>query len=464
MQKQYKLPHLRDYKHGIVWTLIDSLGSQGIVILYHLFFRTVAGASLHGVMGCLLSSVYLLIALTNLGLDKTLAPFLETFSSSQKNFKQFLLTLFVPQVILIIFLGTLVGCLVGFMGYSSYDLTKELPLIKGLVPYLTTTVVTYLVLTFIFESFRKTLRTFLQLSFYFELTTIVELFGISANLLAIVFLYNQGNLTLLTSWQALAYTSLAQLLLLAGGMVHLYTKLSTEEKAVSLRELLTRFTKTRLFSWALQCLNQLYSGNFLVPICALQFGIESASLMKVITSISYWITLIAKRVFGITSNALLAHVKSRSKETQTQAFHYLSDVFNQGLLSVLIFLLINGRKLGSILYEAPAQITWSLLYFMLLLTFFESFFVLYEKWYILEEDAHTYLGFNLLSVGLVYFVARTLPSPVSILVAIISTRVLTFGVLMVFSFYRWQIWPSFKPHWKTLVGALVVSGICYVLL
>ncbi len=457
MKNNQQLPHLSDYKHGIIWTLIDSLGSQGLVILYHLFFRTVAGASLHGIMGCLLSSIYLLIALTNLGLDKTIAPFLETFSASQKNFKQFVLTLIIPQVILISTCALF--CYTGF-----YLLKETVPLLSNLSAYLTPTIVGYIALTFFFESLRKTFRTFLQLSFYFKFTTIIELFGISANLLALYLFYNANNLTLLSSWQALAYTSAAQLALLTGGMFHIYTHLSQEEKAVSLRSLLKRFTKTRLFSWALQCLNQLYSGNFLVPICALQFGIESASLMKIITSISYWITLIAKKVFGITSNALLAHVKSRSKETQTKAFHYLSDIFNQGISCVLIFLLINGKKLAYLLYEAPPQVTWSLLYFMLLLTFFESFFVLYEKWYILEEDAHTYLGFNLLSVGLVYFIARTLSSPTSILVAIIIVRALTFIVLTLFSFYRWKIWPSFKPHWRTVLGALAMSGISYVLL
>lgn len=314
MQKNEQIPHLRDYKQGIVWTFIDSFGSQGLVIVYHFFFRTVAGAALHGIMGCLLSSVYLLIALTNLGLDKALAPFLETFNSSQKNFKQFLLTLIVPQIVLIL------SCATFF--YGSLHLLKEsIPFIKVLSSHLTTSIIVYFALTFIFESMRKTLRTFLQLSFYFELTTLVELLGIVSNLLAVYLLYIYNNLTLLSSWQVLAYTSALQLLILSGGMLHLYSKLSHEQKSFPLYPLLTRFTKTRLFSWALQCLNQLYSGNFLVPICAVQFGIESASLMKIITSISYWITLLAKRVFGITSNALLAHVKSQSSTTQTKAFH-----------------------------------------------------------------------------------------------------------------------------------------------
>ncbi len=454
MIQRVNIPHLRDYKQGIIWTLIDSLGSQTLVILYHLFFRTAAGESLHGAMGCLLSTLYLAIAITNFGLDKTLAPFLASISSSKISFRRFLLTLIVPQMLIIL--------LVSILGYASYYLTSTFPLIRGLDPFLSPSIMLFIALSFILESLRKLARTFLQLSFYFELTTIVELFGISANLIALVALYTFDSMTLLTCWQVFAVTSLLQLLLLSLGMLRMYMTLPAAASTAPF--FLMRFTKTRLFSWALQCLNQLYSGNFLVPICAIQFGIESASLLKVITSISYWLTLIAKRVFGITSNALLAHVKSRSPETQTKAFHYLSDVFNQGIICVLIFLLINGHKLGVLLYKAPPQVTWSLLYFMLLLTFFESFFVLYEKWYILEEDAHTYLGFNLLSVGFVYLIARTLSSPLSILVGIISVRVVTFTVLMLFSFYRWHIWPSFTPHPTTTLGALVASAISYFLL
>ena len=157
--------------------------------------------------------------------------------------------------------------------------------------------------------------------------------------------------------------------------------------------------KTRLSVWALNCLHQLFSGNFLVPVCAQRFGIEQASLLKVLTSISYWITLIAQKVFGISSNALLAHLKSHSAETQQKAFSYLSFYFNQALYALFIFLSINGKKIALMQVTSGTFVTWSLLYFLLILSFFESFFILYEKWYIFEEQAHYYLLMNALSFG-----------------------------------------------------------------
>jgi len=457
-QRKFFLPYLKQFRFGIVWTLIDSIGSQGLVILYHLFYRSYAGASEHGAMGCLLSLVYLCIALTNIGLDKSLAPFLETFSASRKRLHLFTLIFLLPQGIFLTILSAL--CFTYFP-----SLQKMIPLLTSLTPYLSQSLMGYIILTFIFESLRKTLRTFLQLSFYFRFAALVELLGIGLNLAGIIVLYKQSTLTLHASWQILAVTSLIQLILLCLGMIWLYLSLSKEEPdTLSTYALFTRVTKTRIFSWGLQSLNQLYSGNFLVPVCALQFGIASASLMKVITSISYWITLLAKKVFGITSNALLARIKSRSPETQTQAFHFLTEVFNQALYGVLIFLMINGKKIVLHQFDGAPTVTWSLLYFMLILTFFESFFILYERWYILEEDAQTYLGFNLASIGLLYFVVKTLHSPLAILSAIICIRVITFILLSLFSFYRWKIRPSLKPHLKTIIGAVMISGICYILL
>ncbi len=459
MTKQsYHLPYLPQFKFGIIWTFIDSFGSQGLVILFHLLYRTYAGTILHGVLGCLLSLIYLAVAIANLGLDTTLAPFLETFSVSRTRFWLLTQVLLIPQVV---FLAILCSAT-----YLSSSHIPGLHFFKDIAPYFSTNLLIYTLLIFFFESNRKTIRAFLQLSFYFRLAAFVELLGIGINVAGIIALHYFGHLTLLTSLQILMYASLLQCILLIAGLAYWYQTLDTLEIApISKLELFFRISKTRIFSWVLNCLHQLYSGNFLVPLCAFQFGIESASLMKVISSISYWVTIVAKKVLGVTSNALLAHLKSRSQETQTQAFHFLTEVFNQVLYGLLIFLIINGKKIA-LHHTVPSAsaVTWSLLYGMVLLTFLESLFVLYEKWYIVEEDAHTYLGINLLSIGVVYVVVQYLQTPLAILSTIVCIRLSTFMLLSLYSFYRWNIWPSFRPYGKTLICALVISGIGYALL
>jgi len=186
--------------------------------------------------------------------------------------------------------------------------------------------------------------------------------------------------------------------------------------------------------------------------------------MKVITSISSWITIIAKKALGVTSNAILAHLTSQSQGTQSQAFHFLSEVFNQVLYALAIFLAINGYKI--VLHQAPLvpAITWSLLYGMITLTFLESLFILYETWYIVEEDAHIYLLFNALSIGLLFLTLKAVRAPYAILSIIICIRMLTFIALSLFSFYRWKIWPSFRPYRITLILSTMLAGICNYLL
>ena len=454
----FLIPYLPQFKLGLFWTLIDSIGSQGLVILFHVLYRNFAGPIRHGILGCLLSLIYLATAVMNIGLDSTLAPFLEIFSESRKRFMVFTRLLLIPQAL---FLCSL--CILAFVG-SSY--MPAINFFKNLAPYFSKHLLAYSLLTFFFESMRKTLRTFLQLSFYFRFAAFVELLGVGVNILGIILLHYYHQLTLPNSLQVLMYAALAQLIILIAGITVWYHSLKDDEYEAPLKntELFFRISKTRLFSWVLNCLHQLYSGNFLVPVCAFQFGIESASLMKVITSISYWITLVTKKALGVTSNALLAHLKSRSPETQIQAFHFLTEVFNQVLYGLLIFLVINGKKIALHQVQNIPTVTWSLLYGMVLLTFLESLFVLYEKWYIVEEDAQTYLGFNLVSIGLLYLVIKTLQAPLAILSAIICIRVLTFIGLSLFSFYRWNIWPSFKPSTQTVLVALVISSIGFALL
>lgn len=449
------LPYIRQYLFGVLWTFIDSVGSQTLVIVYHFFLRTYAGQEIHGVIGCLFSLLYLSTAITNFGLDKSLAPFLEMFSNSKKTFTLFLLILAI-QMFLIFGISV-------FFFLAAPILKDYLSLLQSLQSYLSPSLLFTLLVTFFFESLRKTLRTFLQLSFYFKETAFIELFGICANVLSVFVLFFYESLTIESVLNAHAVLCIAQTVLLSL-VIHRFYKTLKDIPAPENTNLAMRMVKTRLYAWMLHCMSQLYSGNFLVPVCVMKFGISSASLLKIMTSISHWIALISRNVFGTTSNAVLAHLKSRSSATQKDAFHYLSFVANQALYCLIIFLLINGKKILVSQVTSHDPISWSLLYFMLFINFFEGFFVLYEKWYILEEDALFYVLLNALSLGALYLIVSSLITAPSILAAILSIRIVTFFALLIMSFFRWSIWPPLRPHPLPVVSTLLLSGIYYLLL
>ena len=270
-------------------------------------------------------------------------------------------------------------------------------------------------------------------------------------------------ITLSSIWVALSMLSAVQLIFLMGGVVKLYGTLkeSVTNPHIYEHQLAKRIVTTRFFSWANQCIQQLFSGNFLVPLCALHFGLESASLMKVITSISYWITLIAQKVFGVTGNALLAHVKTRSAMTQRTAFDYISFLLTQALYSMLIFLIFNGKKIALAQAAASGEFSWALLYVMCLISFFESFFILFEKWYILEERIGTFFLFNGICFALIYALYPFTRSLVALFMLIISLRLVTLCALTMVAFKKWRIWPSFRPDPGIIAAALLISAFFY---
>ncbi len=454
------IPYRSHFRIGLIWNLFDSVGSQGLVILYHMLFRLYFGTILHGIMGCLLSLMYLAIIVANVGLDYSIAPFFERYTHTKKSFRSFLFALLIPQFLFLVLIATML--------YVAYPiLSPWLGLAHAVASHMTNSLTLLLVVAFVIESMRKTVRYFLKIAFYTRFTAIIEV-AATACLVAylIMHYYFIGKLSLLACWTVFLVLAALQLFLLLGGLFHFYRELPPGSDAdhFPLDQLAGRIFKTRLFAWATQCMHQIYSGNFLVPICALKFGLEQASIMKVITSISSWITIIGQKVFGITGNALLAHVKSRSLETQQLAWDYVTHLLNQSLTALLIFLLINGKKLLVLQTKMQSSITWPLLYFMLIITFIESLFILYEKWYILEEEAGIYFIMQATSLSFLYSMVAYLESPVIILMTIALLRISTLVLITVFSFYRWNIWPSFAIPIKTAVVALIVSGITYVLL
>ncbi len=458
--KTSEIPYSSHFRSGLLWNLFDSVGSQGLVILYHMAFRHYYGTVLHGIMGCLLSLLYLIIIIANLGLDYSLAPFYERYTHTKKSFRIFVAALIIPQAALLVGAALLI--------YGLYPtLSPLLGLSQKIAGHLTSSLMALLCLTFVIESMRKTIRYFLKIAFYTRFTAILEVAATAVSLGYIVgHHYLMGHLTLIHCWSILLALSALQFIILMAGLYLLYLTLprGSDTDHFPLSQLTIRILKTRLFAWATQCMHQIYSGNFLVPMCALKFGLEQASIMKIITSISSWITIIGQKVFGITGNALLAHVKSRSLETQQHAWDYVTHLLNQSLTALLIFLLINGKKLLMMQTHTPGSIAWPLLYFMLIITFIESLFILYEKWYILEEQAGLYFIIQAASLWILYASASYFESALLVLLTIALIRIATLILLTLFSFYRWKIWPSFTLPFKTGVIALLISLATYAVL
>lgn len=445
------IPYLRFFKRGLYWNLFDSISSQGLVILFHLLVRKLFGTQLHGTMGLLLSVFYIMLVLSNAGLDQSMAPFLEYFTKSRSSFRRFFYTVFLPQLPVVALNGLLL-----LIAYRNLSAGSSLSITLSPAFY------TLIAVAFLLESMRKTLRTFLQLIFYNKLTAVVEMGNMVLYCSFVLLCYYGGvQLSLERLWGAFTALIGLQVMVLGVGVVYFYRTLPTTHEKSSSFALVKRMLPTRLFTWTNQSMGQLFSGNLLVPLSVAVFGIEHASLMKVMSTISQWISLISNKTFGISSNALLAHLKTRSLATQQNAFLYLSSLLSQALYFLGIFLLLNGKKIVLFYVDPALTVSWSLLYFMLINNFLESLFVLYEKWYIFEEEAFYLLLFNAASFSALYLLLTTISSPFSLALSVLAVRALTLLSITIFSSYRWNIWPSYKPYIPTLVVSVAISSLFF---
>lgn len=449
---QKNIPNSIHFSKSIYWNVIDSLGTQAMLIIHHLLVRHFMGISFHAVFGCSLSLFYLFLIVLNLGLDFSIAPFLTFFIQDKQTFKNFLFRQLILQWIFTILLSA-TACFI-----NAYFNIYDLPNIA-------------IACAFITESIRKTIKYFLQLTFSNKITSLVEVSGMACYILFIWSLYYfKASITISICWQALAAISAIQLIILLYYFYLSYKNLATSanitdsKSDIDNRDMWKRITKTRLATWTNALATQLFSDNFLVPLTALQLGFEQASFIKIITSISRWINLIAQKVFGVSSSAILAQIKTSSFPTQQAAFLYLTHYMHQALYALIIFLLVNGKKIALMQSINMPFITWSTLYFMLIIAFFESFFTLYEKWYLIKEQAHYFLFFNFFSFLILYCFIPYLSSCYAIFLSVILIRVATFLILSFFSFYKFKISPSLYLSPKTIYFAIVISALFYFIM
>ncbi len=452
------------YTKSLYWNLLDSGGSQFLLILFHILLRSYVGPEIHGSFSTLISLFYLLLSWANLGLDYSLAPFFAFFTQSKQHARSFFIWYLVPQFLFLIVITIVVH-------FSYTTLLPIIPFLKA-IPYspLPLSYALLLGLSFISEGIRKTIKTVLQLAFKVEVAAVVEFFGMAGYVAFICMSYQMGLLVDLTPvWIGFLATSVIQTSILALSLAYFYSALNHDSRPISFSGVARRFWLTRFFTFGNQAGRQLFPSNLLVPLSALYLGLNQASLLKVATSISHWITLIAQKVFGVSSTAVLAHSKTLSMEDQRGIFSQLSYYLNQALYFLLIFLLINGKKIALLqILETPVGFSWSPLYALILLSFAESLFVLYERWFITQEKSGYLFCIHVLGIIGLYASMKIsqffgIGTSLSFLMSILASRMSIFLFAGIYSYYHWGLLPSLKISKLTLSLALVLAIAFFLL-
>lgn len=439
----------KQYSKSIAWNTFESFFYQFFLLAHQLALFTVTDRATYGLIGALFSSTYLLVMVTNFGLDVSMSAFFTQAIQSKQHFKKIVFFQLAPEYGLLLVIGFILLLLSPLLG--------QLP-----IPFhLDASALSLLGCLIIFEGGKKTLRALLQLGFQSRKTACVEVATIIGYIGMVWVGYLMGrpiNLTLV--FLPLLIVSALSSFILLFFLIQYYNTLP-DHSTIPLpdRTLQLRILRNRFFNFLNQLTHSLFSSNFLVPFFAMSFGLSYAGILKLTASIAHCITSIVQKIFGISGTVLLAHLKESSLEIRQKAFIAISHRLNQVLYGFILFFAINHGVIVRARALPESSTILTLAYLFMIIIFSENFFLAYEKFYITHERADHLFLFNLGTMILIGAILTQvhLFSHLSIMLAIIGLRLVSFFGVTLFSFYYWRLKPALSIHPYYFASSLIGS-------
>lgn len=446
-----------NFKSGLQWNTLEGIWYQVALTIHNIFLFKVIGQEHYGLVGTLFSSLYFLISITNLGLDSSLGPFFTIFSKSKQHFKYLLLPQLIPEIILFSICAFLV-C------FTTPHLLNSFPAFKN-VDYV---ILSCLGLLLVLEGVKKTLRTLLQLAFWNRVTTVIEITSVTSYITAVWVLYIlKVKLSLYSLFIPMLCMSTVSTALL-GWYIHAwYLTLPSTTQPLDLSAVYWRVIRSRVFTYSIQLGHLFFSANFLVPFFALQCGLEQAGVFKLMCNIAYSLTIIVQKIFGISTDAFFAHIKDQSLEVKQNAFKLITRHMYPLLYIVIIFCCLYGKKILMLQTVHEGGLSGTLIVLFFITHFSEHFFMVYEKFFIVEEKTAYLALFHtsmlLLLYSVFWFVFSF--SPLFALVAMLLVRMLAFITLIISAFIGWRIVPTLyiRPSSSYITTSLILGLIMFFL-
>lgn len=437
------------HKHffqAVRWNAAESLLYQGILLGHQLLLFAVVDTQLYGLIGLIFSLLYLIVSLTNFGLDASMAQFFAHHDLTQNNIRSFLGPHIIIEIITLLFFGLLFIVATPFLSRMLPWLPQQLFLIV---------IVSCLI---IFEGIKKTARTLLQLAFLNHQTASLEIASVALYATIVWTWYALGNpIDLFTIFFPMLITTTINTLLHCWFVYLWYYSLSTEANGTQKTASQSRIIKNRCFNYLHQLSHIIFSANFLVPLFAHSLGLETTGIIKVFTHTAYAITTLFNKMFGMTTEALFAQVIQQGNEKMNDVFGMVTKTIHQALYGLLIFFIINHTLF--IKKFQTTQSLWFFLLFFLVLSISEYFFLAYEKLFITHEQTHMLLVFNGATIILSLLTlsqSGSLGAPLT-LILLILIRILIFMSIKKRSMALWRVtsqWHHMDLHYFVAATSL----------
>jgi len=444
----------KNLSYSLKWLTFESITYQMILLAHQLMLFKVSSYKLYGAMGALFSTVYFVVPIISFSLESSLSPFFKKITQSKKTFRSLFIVQMLPTLLFIALAATLFIIFKNIL--QSYQSSFT-------VSYSFIVVILLLILS---ESIKKVLRGILYLAFKNKINASIEILSILTYITTIwIYYFVTNTITLHIIFIPMLATSLIATSILSFFVYNFYKTIPSGPKITQKAPIL-KVLQCRVFNFINQFTHNMFSGNFLIPFFALQFGLGQAGIFKLVSHISYGATSLMRKIFGWTSDAALAQTKDLAPKYKQYVFSAITQRLNHFLYAIGIFLVINIGKIVKCSNANNPHTHWPLIVFFLIITFSENLFIAYEKFYIAEEKNHYITFFNLLSIAsLTIILALTSYIPqLALLVAIATTRLTIFGLLSIISYRSWAIKPQWKAKPLYIAASILASIACFSIL
>ncbi len=439
------------FDRAVKWNAFEAFVYQTLLTLHQILLFQVLNRSCFGLLGTIFSLLYLIILILNLGFDKSLAPFYRAFMQNKIQFRKIFLTQFILQISIL--------SMTSFFFIFFYSNLSQLFSASFKCPVITFKTWIIISLLIILEGIKKSLKMIAQLSFLNKESALIELTSLIIYLIIIwsSYFYNSYTIDFSLIFSALLIQSLLSNLLFSFLILKIYKKLPIKNEIYE--PLSNRIAKNRLFDFINEITRLLFSGNFLIPFLAFFFGLAQISILKLINIIAIYISVILERTFGLTSGALLSHVKDLSKEMKQRALNIATRKLYTILYGIMILSIISFNVIFKKYFPNEKLIFPSYIFFLIII--FENFFITYEEFFLVEEKIYYFCIINLTSVFLFYGLLTLFKTfLLNYLIYLLIIRIFTFLFIRTISKYKLKIRLPYKIDIKYILIYIILGLFC----
>lgn len=442
------------FLRGIKWNSIEASLYYTTLGLHQWILFSVASRETYGLIGASFASMYLLISVTNLGFDISMAPFFKLCTRSKHSFKWLLLAQFIPQTAMILIVATLVVTIKPKL-FLDTDLTIALGHTWPILLF-------WVVVTTVFEATKRSLRVLLQLAFWNKVTSIIEIIDVLGyvTIFWTLYMWYGHRITLWLAFVPMAITSMLAVITLTYFAYKFFQTLPTKKTGPIPKNSVLRVIKSRFCNYINSTASQVFSSNFLIPYFATQFSLERVGVFHITSITLTFISVVIQKVFGFTGGAFLSNIKDMTTQAKVKAFSSITTWLYNALYAFVIIFCINQHLFGCFSnLSGPDKTNLYAALLFVCINLADDFLLAHRKMYIVEEQVHCLLIFNLIDVALfVLAVSLGFCFPdYALFMAMAAIKIATSVGIAWLSYLKWQVIPNWRPRFKFLSVITLLS-------